>query len=150
MTYLTAQDPSNMYYLIYSSMAAPDIASHDFQEIISASERNNRSNDITGILIYHHGAFIQMLEGDEASVLQTFERIKKDERHSAVVKLFSGPCKKRHFAQWKMALEIVDDDTFRSIEAYQPLEETDTLLKELNNDSMGLKMLRFFWESKQK
>lgn len=150
LPYRFSINPTIMYYLIYSSMAAPDVTSTDMQAIISSSERNNRENQITGILIYHDGGFIQMLEGEENAVLETYHRITQDDRHSAVVKLFSGESAKRHFPHWKMALEIVDDHTFRSIEAYQPLGQTDMLLNEIDDDSIGLKMLRFFWETKSK
>jgi hypothetical protein len=138
-----------MYYLIYSSMADSDVDGNDIQDIISSSERNNRHNDITGILIYHDGKFIQMLEGKEEAVLETFDRIVKDERHSAVIKLFNGESPHRHFPHWKMALEIVDDETLRSIEAYQPLEDADQLLDDIEDDNVGLKMLRFFWTKKR-
>ena len=138
-----------MFYIIYSSKAAPGIQESDLKDIISTAEKRNNENHITGILIYHDGTFIQMLEGDEDAVNETFDRIQEDARHTTVLKLFSGNEEERHFPKWKMALKVVDESTFKKINAYESLEEGSRFLNQINDGHIGLRMLRFFYEMKK-
>lgn len=138
-----------MYFVIYSSKAAQNISQEELHKILESSEKNNKVSDITGMLILYNDTFIQMLEGEEEDVLNTYERIAKDDRHDSVLKLFEGYTDKRHFPDWKMALEVVDEDYFREIDAYESLSEGDKFLQNVDDDHIGLKMLRFFYEQKK-
>jgi len=138
-----------MHYLIYSSMASPEIQESDLKDIIEVAEKNNRDDEITGMLIFHDGTFIQMLEGAKEKVIASFEKIRDDHRHSAVIKLFEGETDKRHFPDWKMALEVVHPEDFEKIRAYKSIEEGNRLLEELNDGHLGLQMLRFFYDQKK-
>ena len=54
------------------------------KDIWIESVANNRRDDITGALIHDHAWFAQVLEGSEAVVSATFERILRDRRHSGI------------------------------------------------------------------
>ena len=135
-----------MYYLIYSSKESECTTELELKQIMEQSEKNNKRQNITGLLIYFHGTFIQMLEGTEKDVLETFGRIENDPRHELIIKLFSGETDKRHFPNWKMALQVVDEETFKKVESYESLSEGDLFLQHMTDDNMGLKMLRYFYE----
>ena len=137
-----------MYYLIYSSIASPEIQESDLRDIIVASEKNNTEDGITGMLIYYDGTFFQMLEGEKDKVIDSYEKIQDDTRHSAVIKLFEGETSKRHFPDWKMALKVVAPKDFEKIKAYETIEEGNKFLTEVKDDHLGLQMLRFFYEQK--
>ena len=138
-----------MYFIIYSSKANHDISEGDLHKILEDSKRHNESKGITGMLIFYKDTFIQMLEGEEEDVVSTYERIKEDDRHDTVLKLFEGYTSKRHFPDWKMALEVVDEGYFREIDAYESLDEGDKFLHEVEDDHIGLKMLAFFYDQKK-
>jgi hypothetical protein len=138
-----------MYFLIYSSKANHDISQQELHDILEDSKKNNAANEITGMLILYKDTFIQMLEGDGQAVKATFERIKEDDRHYPVLTLFEGYTDKRHFPDWKMALEVVDEDSFRKIDAYESLEEGDRFLHQIDDDHIGLRMLKFFYDQKK-
>lgn len=135
-----------MYFLIYSSLASPDTTETDLKAIIEASERNNEADGITGMLIYHDGTFFQMLEGSREHVLASFEKIESDPRHSAILKLFEGESDKRHFPDWKMALEVVHPKDFQHMKAYNTMQEGNKFISDLKDDHLGLNMLRFFYD----
>jgi hypothetical protein len=139
-----------MYYLIYSSTASDDMNESVLKEILSEAERCNKLQNITGLLVYFGSSFIQMLEGKEEDVLETFERIKGDPRHERIIQLFSGDADRRHFPNWKMALEVVDKTAFSNIESYESLSEGNQFLQDLDDGHIGLKMLRYFYEMKRK
>ena len=75
-------------------------------EILSAilvtSRANNRKNDITGALICRSDIFLQLLEGPEQQVKNTFEAIQNDDRHINVHHLINQPVEKRLFPAWAM------------------------------------------------
>ena len=122
----------------------------DLKEILAKAEEKNKKQNITRLLVYFDGTFIRMLEGKQVDVLETFERIEDDDRHEQIIKLFFGDTDKRHFPNWKMALQVLDEATFSRIESYESLAEGDRFLQELNDDHAGLKMLRYFYEMKKK
>ena len=70
--------------------------------ILVASRANNRKNDITGALICRSDIFLQLLEGPEKNVKNTYEAIQNDDRHINVYHLIDQPVKKRLFPAWAM------------------------------------------------
>ena len=77
--------------------------------ILSDARRLNPANDVTGALICRADLYLQLLEGPEAAVEATYERITKDDRHLEVQRLVSRPIEKRLFPDWAMR-----DDPARS------------------------------------
>ena len=138
-----------MYFIIYSSKVIQNISEDELRSILESSKKNNETNGITGLLILYKDTFIQMLEGKESDVRDTFERIKQDSRHDSVITVFSGVTHKRHFPNWKMALEVLNESVFRKIDAYESLSEGDSFLNEVQDDHIGLKMLSFFYDQKK-
>ena len=91
----------DVFHLIYMSVAAP-MKPSTLDDILTASERNNTQRDLTGLLIYRLGHFIQLLEGAKADVLAVFQRITADQRHSNSRVLVAFESAERLFPQWRM------------------------------------------------
>jgi len=91
-----------MYFLTYVSSAAVDFSALQLRELLLTCERNNRRDDITGMLLYKDGNFLQVLEGEEASVRAAHGRIAADNRHNGLITLLQGPLSERQFPQWCM------------------------------------------------
>jgi hypothetical protein len=70
--------------------------------ILVASRANNRKNNVTGALICRSDIFLQLLEGPELHVKNTYEAIQNDDRHINVYHLIDQPVKKRLFPAWAM------------------------------------------------
>lgn len=92
-----------LHELIYTSIAEPEI---DLQAILDQCNRENPKHNITGCLIYDAttGQFTQLVEGDMQDVIQLFDNIKKDKRHTSVIEVYSGAIKDRSFPDWTMRL----------------------------------------------
>lgn len=91
-----------MFQLVYVSSVASG-QTIDVREILAVSRRNNRIAGLTGMLYADSRRFLQVLEGDERDVMATFERIKADPRHRAVVVLSRREIPEREFGAWEMA-----------------------------------------------
>jgi hypothetical protein len=93
-----------MFHLIYTSRARQDFGAADLKKMLTHARSNNDSVNVTGMLLYHNEAFLQVLEGDEASVRKIFKRIEKDSRHARLVTLRSQKSfgERRIFGDWSM------------------------------------------------
>ena len=91
-----------LIHRIYSSRATASTANADIQSILATSRRNNLARDITGMLLFIAGSFFQVLEGDEQSVIQTYDAISRDARHDRVTQIISEPIARRSFGDWSM------------------------------------------------
>ncbi len=94
-----------MFRLIYTSHTPRLLPPIELEGILNGARRNNERDNLTGMLIYHEGSVMQMLEGSEAKVLACFERIKRDRRHEACTKLVGEAATARIFSDWRMAFE---------------------------------------------
>lgn len=74
----------------------------NMREILSVSQRNNSRDGITGFLIFDKTWFIQILEGERAKVLETYNRIARDTRHSAATIMNERDTPTRLFPNWTM------------------------------------------------
>ncbi|MDR7037805.1 hypothetical protein J2X36_002556 [Methylobacterium sp. BE186] len=74
----------------------------NLREIVSASQRNNGRDGITGFLIFDKTWFVQILEGDRAKVTETYNRIARDTRHSGTTIINVRDVEARLFPNWTM------------------------------------------------
>ena len=54
-----------MYQLLYLSTAVNLMANDELDSLLSEAKTNNHEINITGMLVYHDGCFIQTLEGEK-------------------------------------------------------------------------------------
>ena len=71
-------------------------------EILGASARNNRQDEITGVLAYAEGTFIQVIEGSPPSVDALMARLRSDSRHTDIRMLGEEWGVERAFPVWVM------------------------------------------------
>ncbi|MFT5511698.1 MAG: hypothetical protein ACI8SE_000091 [Bacteroidia bacterium] len=103
-------EKSTVFELVYCSMAAPSLTSDDISDSLDTSRTFNKENNITGCLLYCNDEFAQTLEGDEKVVLELYESIKKDKRHSFVLLLGSGQKSTCLFPTWNMAFQNLNNE----------------------------------------
>jgi hypothetical protein len=77
--------------------------------ILIQARHNNSRRDITGALICRADVYLQLLEGPEAAVKETYSHIARDDRHLEVKQLLVEPATDRMFPGWAMR-----DDPARS------------------------------------
>jgi len=89
-----------MQIIIYISRAKQNLTSGDLADLRDLADARNRSEDITGLLLFDGTRFIQALEGDAAAVRAVMNRIAKDPRHDNIS--YFRPIKTgfRQFKSW--------------------------------------------------
>lgn len=98
-----------IYSLVYISDATQDLNDNDLQEILKASRKNNPANDITGMLLYKDGEFMQVLEGSEERVLALYDLIAQDPRHKDCTILSRKEMPERLFKDWTMGFKNIQN-----------------------------------------
>lgn len=88
--------------LVYASSAVTPLDDHQLGRLLDASRAKNAALDVTGMLLYRDGNFMQALEGDEDVVLELERRIRYDRRHRGVLRLLKRPIVEREFPEWSM------------------------------------------------
>lgn len=71
-------------------------------DIIETAKKNNSEHDITGVLFFLDGHFLQIIEGEEGELRSLMKSIEQDNRHKNVKYLMDREEKERGFGNWKM------------------------------------------------
>ena len=103
-----------MHLIIYTSKYAGREEDIDdvLADIVTRSKINNLEFDITGLLFYHNGRFIQVLEGGRDSLEGLMSILEKDGRHQNIQRVVDQTIKKRAFQEWNMdSLNLSEDAT---------------------------------------
>jgi len=72
-------------------------------DIIGVSDRNNRRDHLTGVLMRRGGRFFQAIEGARIDLDRLMGRIRADRRHANIRILADAPIEQRLFAGQPMA-----------------------------------------------
>lgn len=91
-----------IFQLVYQSTAVRYLTSQELLEMLERSRVNNARCAITGMLLYHGGHFLQLLEGHEKEVRDRYAVIAQDVRHKYVSLVMTGPNAARDFPDWTM------------------------------------------------
>ncbi len=137
-----------MFQFVYVSSAVVLLSDEELKNLLEVSRRRNRECDVTGLLLYVSGNFIQLLEGRQEDVLATRARIEADKRHRGIVPLLEGPCAKRDFPDWSMGFESIREEDRATLPGLSDfLERKSDPAAEWSG---ALKLLEFFRELNMK
>ncbi len=114
-----------LYELIYVSVATRAMSPADLKSLLDAARQKNAQRNITGLLVYHHGEFMQLLEGGKEEILSVYHKVATDERHQQVNLMWNGPIQERSFADWEMAFVGPDDLARDQTAGYSPFLENE-------------------------
>jgi hypothetical protein len=95
--------------LLYISRAAGAITSTVTGSILESARVHNRVAGITGILCQGQGLYIQILEGERASVNRLYATLIKDKRHQDIELVSIEEIQTRKFPDWSMAHVIISE-----------------------------------------
>ena len=100
---------SPMNRLIYASRAVARFDTDALAALLEQSRARNAGVDVTGLLLFAQGSFLQLLEGPPAAVDEIYASIERDDRHDAVRLLCRDPITERRFPDWTMGFETPDE-----------------------------------------
>lgn len=122
-----------MHELIYVSRATVDLDETEMDGFLGSSRRRNAANEITGLLMHIHDRaggtayYLQLLEGEEQAVEQTYRRISADELHTDLSVVHRGFRERRSFAGWDMRLSSLSTEAVLDLLAKEGHIDLDVL-----------------------
>lgn len=131
-----------MYELIYHSAARKNLDANDIENILKTARNFNSQNEITGCLLFHNNEFIQILEGEKTKLLELYNSIKKDDRHTNVMLLAQAEKQDRIFPNWSMAYYKLGENDNINIDKLLFVNNFITLSELIDKPT---KSSRLFW-----
>ena len=139
-----------LYQLIYTSVRKQNCDDSEIEKILDACKRNNPSKDITGVLLHSEKHFIQYLEGSK-DIIQLYDLIKEDSRHSNAVLLGYAPLKERVFPSWHMGYKSLTRNQIDFLTEGNPNDKKvfqSIITGQAQNDSSAINLLVKFFNKK--
>ena len=94
-----------MKRIVYISTARRPMMPIERDAMLRGARRRNAALDVTGLLVIGGRRYLQALEGPEAAVANTFDRLKDDGRHFAIVTLIDRVIEHCAFPTWAMGYQ---------------------------------------------
>ena len=132
--------------LVYVSRETEPCTDDDLAAILTGARGFNAENNVTGMLVYYNGSFMQVIEGTASAIEDTLGRIQKDRRHHSIVTVSHQTIPEREFGAWRMS--FVDtgglpEELLTEFVAFQKLEQ-QLREKEPQPHSLARKLLLSF------
>ena len=110
--------------LVYVSNRKPTCTNEEIDKILASCKKNNPGLGITGVLLYSDTKFIQLVEGDAKVIMNLYDKIKLDSRHSSPMMISYNPIKDKSFPSWHMGTKNIPKN---SVEFKTDITEEDKL-----------------------
>lgn len=132
-------DDKTLLQLVYVSAATVPFSPDDLDELLLKARSNNKSLDITGILLFAERTFFQVLEGAPADVEALYAKIAKDPRHGRVLQIARENISNRNFGDWSMGF-VRNEDTVKELPGFVDFLEGRTFV-DLEGDSVRVRRI---------
>ncbi len=134
-----------MYRLVYVSAATVAFSKADLLDLLTKAREKNQKAGITGMLLYHDGDFLQLIEGERSAVQALFEVIKADPRHSGTIVVDEEEAHERVFADWSMGFRDLSDPAVQATPGFTQYMNTPLVAESFaKHPSTALQLLSMF------
>lgn len=99
------------YAISYVSTAHKDLREEGVINIMKETDVNNKSRNITGILLFNERNFFQLLEGEKKIIQDLYLKISEDTRHHDIIQFLEIPVTRPSFDGY-MTDFITDDKKY--------------------------------------
>jgi hypothetical protein len=135
-----------MKNIVYVSTAVKLMHENQLMDILHNSRQHNAALNISGVLLYSEGTFIQVLEGRDGVIDALYSRIQADRRHKNVIKIIDEPITEKSFAQWLMGFSVTDVEKTAKLVGYlKSISDLDLS----SGNSCAIAAIKTFIESNQ-
>lgn len=94
--------------ITYLSTAVCQFTHAQLEELAAQATRNNTKHNISGVMYFKGGQFLQVIEGPTAAIDHLWGRLREDERHTWVEALLTEENVEPLFKEWNMGLCDLD------------------------------------------
>jgi hypothetical protein len=115
----------DLTHIVYVSFSDKHLTEIELEELLTDIRERNQKQDVTGLLLYNDGSFIQIIEGPKEVIHNLYDKIKMDKRHSNIVLLLEDLINKRAFPDWSMGYYSITKEQGKRIPGYSDFMNAD-------------------------
>jgi hypothetical protein len=104
---LLNSEENPLIQLIYFSSATRELSDSELEELLEQARSRNAKQNVTGMLIYAEGTFMQVLEGSRSDVHDIYSSILRDPRNKDNIELTEMVISERNFSDWSMFFQKI-------------------------------------------
>jgi hypothetical protein len=137
-------------YISKSTRAMSDAELHD---IASKARLMNERQGITGALLFVENSFVQVIEGEDASIERLLAALRGDIRHRDLTILMDRKVACRDFKNWSMGIITISEE--KKADVVREIHSADTAQLPADNeieffpDSQTFLMMKHVYETNQ-
>jgi hypothetical protein len=134
----------SLHQIVYVSSARRVFSDEQLLALLDVSRRNNAKVNVSGMLLYWDGNFMQALEGEKQDVDTVHARIAQDPRHHGLITLLHEPIAERSFGEWTMGFRHIQSDVLADMPGYSDFLDADGRQGGTEKSTRALQLLRSF------
>ena len=142
------ENPQRLISLVYLSAAVFPFSQEDLLELLEKCRANNSSLGVSGMLLFKENNFLQLLEGENQTVMNLFKKITRDPRHRKLTTLSHETISNRDFSDWSMGFHDLGSPGPKPAGFTSFLESCLTAANFKGDPSRAKKLLLLFKEEK--
>ncbi len=97
-----------LHQFAYISNEKQYFTDEDLRVLMMRAREKNKRMELTGLLLYDNGTFLQVLEGPQDSIEIMKQELLNDSRHENMDVIYSSDkLFEREFANWRMGFQIL-------------------------------------------
>ncbi|MET3999896.1 BLUF domain-containing protein [Marinobacterium sp. MBR-109] len=137
--------------LIYVSTAVREMSRIELETLLEGAVRFNNAHQLTGMLLYAEGSFLQVIEGETADMDAVFERISRDPQHHSLQVLIRTPISVRSFSAWHMGFRMLGQKEVEEHPGFAPFFEKGFDAASIGaHEGLAWRILKEFADSQQR
>ncbi|MGI4834605.1 MAG: BLUF domain-containing protein [Janthinobacterium lividum] len=113
--------------IVYISEATANPSQAALLTLLRQARAEHQRAQLTGLLLYREGRFLQILEGSETPLREFFSRVAADPRHGKLELLADGPKPTPDFRDWHMSFACTVPSQCGQLPGYLQLEHSLTV-----------------------
>jgi hypothetical protein len=139
-----------MQTITYVSTAVKLFSKAELVNLLEKSRHNNALHEITGMLLYKNGNFMQTIEGPQAAVQQLYQNIQLDPLHYHVITMLNEPTDERIFSNWHMGFVHLGDPDIDAMPSFANFfQDPHTLAEFAQSPSPAKQLLSTFGQTQR-
>ncbi len=135
---------SDLDSLVYVSSAKWLLKLEEIEYLLKRARERNKEYEITGVLLYNGGNFMQYIEGPKNNLDIIYNIICADNQHTGIIVISRETIESRQFGDWSMAYQTKDVNGYLGSPSERKLIEKNLELPK-DNPSTAQIVLHSFW-----
>lgn len=131
--------------IVYVSTAIGPWPTTDLEDLLVEARGLNLETDVTGVLLFSQGNFMQCFEGPTEGVALTWQRIRDSRRHTSIIELLDTEVASRTFENWRMGFTRASGNAL--LQPAQSALRGHGAASAAAEGPMALELLKQFWKN---